>query len=102
MNTYVKDFDKTMQAGVWSKQGNGAFIHSCHTHCEAQSPAWNHFAVNGVTMQQAVSAWWKSSGEDAAASHSYSPCLYRLHSKPHACNPSCGVKMAAHENALLV
>lgn len=58
-------------------QGNGAFIHSCHTHCEAQSPAWNNFKINGLSMQQLNSKWWNSDFKQyvfvrrtAAASHS--------------------------------
>ena len=40
-------------AATYNKPGNGAFIHSCHTHCEAQSGSWNSFKIGGVSMQQA-------------------------------------------------
>merc|ERR1712118_387675 len=37
MNQYITDFDGIMQGkATYTKAGNGAFIHSCHTHCEAQ------------------------------------------------------------------
>jgi hypothetical protein len=59
MNEYISDFDAIMgAASAYSKPGNGAFIHSCHTHCEAQGPDWNKFSVNGTTIQEAVHKWW--------------------------------------------
>ena len=71
--------------------GNGAFIHSCHTHCEAQTdPLWNTFAVGGVTIQQAVSRGWAADGSEPAAKHSYSPCQYKTGVGKHECNPTCG------------
>jgi len=94
MNQYIEDYDRDTQGGsqgVYDKAGNGAFIHSCHTHCEAQDDtAFNKFAVNGVTMQQALSKWWKSAGTDPAKDHSYQPCLYKDGpSPPRQCNPTC-------------
>lgn len=63
MNTWISDFVTTIKAGpAFSKAGNGAFLHSCHTHCEAHSANWNKFAIGGVTIQQAVSKWWNSDG----------------------------------------
>jgi len=78
LNDYISDFDATLRgSSTFSKAGNGAFVVSCHTHCEAQSDSfWKTFAVNGVTMQEAFSAWWKSEDEPAEK-HSYSPCFYR-------------------------
>ena len=50
MNTYIDDFETKMNSTTtFSKAGNGAFIHSCHTHCEAQSGSWNSFKINGVS-----------------------------------------------------
>eukprot|EP00051_Salpingoeca_urceolata_P028230 m.485760 g.485760 ORF g.485760 m.485760 type:complete len:453 (+) comp23953_c0_seq1:161-1519(+) len=92
MNQYIVDFRSAMEVqgqATYSKNGNGAFVHSCHTHCEAQSPAWNKFAIGGVTIQQAVSKWWNSDGKDTAEEHTYTPCLYKSTSK-HECNPTCG------------
>ena len=90
MNRYITDFDQIMQSkATYSKPGNGAFIHSCHTHCEAQSGSWNKFSIGGRTMQQAASLWWNS-GLEAAANHSYTPCSYHTAAgTPHKCNPTC-------------
>eukprot|EP01059_Diplonema_ambulator_P021160 TRINITY_DN351_c0_g1_i1.p1 TRINITY_DN351_c0_g1~~TRINITY_DN351_c0_g1_i1.p1 ORF type:complete len:447 (+),score=151.38 TRINITY_DN351_c0_g1_i1:198-1343(+) len=74
MNKYIDYFNTAMQsAGTYSKNGNGAFIHSCHTHCEAQnSGEWLKFSVNNVTMQQAVSKWWNGNGPAI----NFEPCHY--------------------------
>jgi len=89
-HTSVDDDSPEAHTGPYNKPGNGAFIHSCHTHCEAQSDAFDKFAVNGVTMQQAVSKWWNSDGTESAESHSYAPCEYKDgETGPRACNPTC-------------
>lgn len=93
MNQYIADFETKMNvngAATYNKPGNGAFIHSCHTHCEAQSGSWNSFKIGGVSMQQAVSKWWNSDGTDPASKHSYTPCSYNDGAAgPRKCNPTC-------------
>jgi len=93
MNQYIADFETKMNtngAATYTKPGNGAFVHSCHTHCEAQGGSWNSFKINGVSMQQAVSKWWNSDGTDPAAQHSYTPCSYKEGAAgPRKCNPTC-------------
>eukprot|EP00730_Choanoeca_flexa_P004570 TRINITY_DN11735_c1_g9_i1.p1 TRINITY_DN11735_c1_g9~~TRINITY_DN11735_c1_g9_i1.p1 ORF type:complete len:438 (+),score=79.87 TRINITY_DN11735_c1_g9_i1:69-1316(+) len=88
MIEYERDFMSNMtNAPTFKRQGNGAFIYSCHTHCAAQSSAYNTFKVNGVSMQEAVLKWWQSE-DDAAENHTYTPCEYN-HSEPYRCNPTC-------------
>eukprot|EP00930_Biecheleria_cincta_P077171 TRINITY_DN64444_c0_g1_i1.p1 TRINITY_DN64444_c0_g1~~TRINITY_DN64444_c0_g1_i1.p1 ORF type:complete len:459 (+),score=81.44 TRINITY_DN64444_c0_g1_i1:63-1439(+) len=100
MDDYIADFNSIMQGKTtYRKSGNGAFIHSCETHCEAQSPQWNTFKIGGVSMQEAVSIWWRSKNE-SASKHSYTPCFY-YESTPHACNPSCHAA-SGHEQMLMV
>ena len=92
MNNYIDDFEATLRSarGVYDKAGNGFFAHSCHTHCEAQDDkAWTTFTVNGLTMQQAFSKWWRSSGDEPSAAHSYEACRYNEDSTPRKCNPTC-------------
>ena len=64
MDRYVMDFVATIKAAApFSAPGNGAFIVSCHTHCEAQSDSdFTKFRIGGVSIQQAVSKWWNSEG----------------------------------------
>merc|ERR1740117_1183354 len=93
----MKEFDDKMHLGeTYSQPGNGAFVHSCHMHCEAQSPYYNTIEINGVTMQQAVSKWWNSHSEPSA-DHSYTPCQYNTDALPHMCNPTCLPKSHAPE-----
>lgn len=92
MNNYIADFSTIINAtNTYNKPGNGAFIHSCHTHCEAQSDdMFTKFAVDGVTMQHAVSKWWNSNGNDPSSMHTYRPCSYKTNPlTPHTCNPTC-------------
>ena len=91
MNDYIGDFEADLRGGkgTYSAPGNGAFVHSCHTHCEAQNDEqYTRFAIGGVTMQQAVSKWWSAEPMEPAAAHTYSPCLYNP-AAPHKCNPTC-------------
>ena len=90
MNGYMQDFASIMKGkATYFRPGNGAFIHSCHTHCEAQNDAmFMGFAVANVTMRQAVAAWWAADRHAPASEHSYSACAYK-ESTPHMCNPTC-------------
>ena len=91
MNAYQNDFMETMNASqTYSKNGNGAFIHSCHMHCEAQGDAqFDGITVGGVSMKAAVSKWWHGTGSDPAINTV--PCQYKGGSaSPRACNPTCG------------
>jgi STAM-binding protein len=50
---YATDFVAALEAGpTLNSAQNGAFIHTCHTHCEAFEDSWSSLAINGVTMQQ--------------------------------------------------
>ena len=90
MNTYITDFSSIISsAPTYSKPGNGAFIHSCHTHCEAQSDAWNNFKIGGMSMQEWHSKWWNSDFKQPAAGLTTQPCQYNSDKKPRKCNKSC-------------
>lgn len=87
MDQYEVDFQaKLSSSGTYSRAGNSAFIHSCHTHCEAQGGQFNSITVNGVSMQQAVSTWWNEPANTPA--QNYQACQYAVTS-PHKCNPTC-------------
>ena len=89
MNQYMDDFVAVLEdAPTFHAPGNGAFIHSCHTHCDGIAGGWGNFKIDGVAMGEAAWAWWTSDGTDAASKHTYTPCRYRSTS-PHRCNPSC-------------
>jgi len=94
MNSYMVDFTHVLQgAGTYAKLGNGAFVPSCSTHCEAQDDhAWSAFKISGVSMKQAVSRWW----------HSYIDCLYHPETSPHRCNPTCAMASSREHSVLVV
>ena len=78
MIQYEVDFMNAVNGSkTYVADGNGAFIYSCHTHCAGQYNAdFTGFAVDGVTMQQAISSWWASDFTAPAADHIHEPCLY--------------------------
>lgn len=95
VNQFIRDFSSTLEASPsFAKAGNGAFIHSCHLHCEGlQNPHWTNIRVQNVSMRQAVLLWWRSDGMPAAA-HVYRPCQYKQGGPdgsewPYQCNPTC-------------
>eukprot|EP01060_Flectonema_neradi_P023432 TRINITY_DN3168_c1_g1_i1.p1 TRINITY_DN3168_c1_g1~~TRINITY_DN3168_c1_g1_i1.p1 ORF type:complete len:419 (+),score=77.28 TRINITY_DN3168_c1_g1_i1:53-1309(+) len=95
LNDYLDDFNKILTTiPTYSKNGNGAFIHSCQTHVEAKSDShWVTFAVNGVTMQQAVSKWWTGPITAPASTNVYSPCHLKTGDNvTRTCNPTCVAK----------
>lgn len=99
LNHWVDDFQHAFKnTTTFSKPGNGAFLHSCHTHCEAQDDhLFKTFAVGGVTMQQAISKWWRSDFSEPAEQHSYTPChLHAEEGKTRRCNPTCAPHAAAN------
>ena len=55
---------------TFTKPGNGGFIESCLEHCAAQgSIDANKYAIDGVTMTQALTAWWNDVDTAPAQSH---------------------------------
>lgn len=94
MNDYMSDFKATMASkAAFSRPGNGAFVHSCFTHCEAQNDHdFTTFTVGGYTMQRAVSQWWASDVSAPAIQNTHmeaSGCNYSESWPHHPCNPTC-------------
>ena len=57
-----------------SVNGNGYFLHSCYLGVYSMSgrgnmSVWNIISVGGVTLREAVSAWWASDGTAAPMLH---------------------------------
>jgi len=90
MIQYENDFVKAFDVPTSQAAGNGGFVYSCHTHCAASSNSYyTQFAINNVTMEQAVSNWWNAPVTDPASAHTYTPCTYN-DKLPYRCNPTCG------------
>lgn len=85
--SFIDDMNVTATAQA---AGNGGFIVSCHTHCEAQSSGWTQFKIGGVSIMEAVGAWIASGSNAPAAENWHWDCQYHADSSPHNCNPTCG------------
>lgn len=83
---FITDMNGTTTAGT---PGNGGFLVSCHTHCEAQSSAWQSFEIGGVSISAAVATWMAATSPQPAADNFHWDCEYNVNA-PHQCNPTCG------------
>jgi len=96
----LADWSANLTEGKASRQGEGAFIESCLEHVAEQNHhMYDGYAIDGVSMQQALGRWWLSDSEPAAQ-HIYRPCQLSL-TPPHQCNPSCssGVRVVRAETS---
>lgn len=89
MNDYIENLAERMDRKTYHKDGNGSFIHSCHTHGEGyEDEYWVKFKVDGVSMREAVGKWWNSDMDKPAMN--YKPCLFATEEKEkRQCNQTC-------------
>ena len=58
MNGYMDAFVGALnRSAPFHAPGFGAFVHSCHDHCDGIAGGYPSFKIGGVTMQQATSKW---------------------------------------------
>jgi hypothetical protein len=75
---------------------SGGFVESCLEHVAAQmNRGIDGIQIAGVSMRQALSAWWNDDGVGArggiaaaAGTHWHLPCTV-TQAAPHQCNPTC-------------
>jgi len=86
---YGDDFVTQLTSiATWNKPGNGAFIHSCYTHCDSViANWWELITINGTSERNALHKWWISNQTTPAATNNYLPCRYPIPFKN--CNPTC-------------
>ena len=101
---YERDFVRDVRASpAFGRAGAGGFIESCVEHCEAMADGWQtvNSTRDGVTMQQALTAWWNQDGvvdpgrpgaPRPAEGHWHLPCSVNVEGPVGQCNPSCTVK----------
>ena len=80
---YQRAFRATALAATAHSPRNGAYLHSCFTHCGDCRPK---LLVNGTRLSDAVSRWWRS----APGPHVYTDCNL-LADAPHPCNAGCAL-----------
>lgn len=89
---YQKDFLADLTSSPsFSRRGNGGFVESCIEHVAAQGTAFNTYKndASGLTMQQALTAWWQSGLTAPATQHWQMPCMLHASGPFGQCNPSC-------------
>ena len=80
------DFRATVAAhAAFARTGNGLYAYSCIDHGAEILGKWNQIAIHGVTIRAALTQWFFSDNEPAAA-HTYTDCT--LNGK-YQCNPTC-------------
>ena len=83
---FEADFVATItRAPTFHKEGNGAFIHSCFSHCAGSGPSFATINVDETSMKDAFSAWWNGAPNRQA---NFRPCAVQGPGKA-ACNPTC-------------
>ena len=90
LNQYMVDFTTTVQGEApFRQRGNGAFIVSCYTHCEALE-SWNTFCNQWHLHAARRSPCGGIASKSLLKKHTYIDCTaYHADKQPHACNPSC-------------
>ena len=89
---YQRDFLFDLKASeAFARPGNGGYIESCIEHVAGQTRAYNTYRspASGLTMQQALTAWWDSGFKEPAAKHWQLPCMLHTGGDFGQCNPSC-------------
>lgn len=92
VNNYYTEFISAMNnTATAANPQNGAFISSCHTHCEAVGSGWATFTVGGVAMRDAVAQWMSSGSYPSTSGPQFHwDCFYNPTGTPRSCNPTCG------------
>lgn len=92
-NNYRAEFIASLNlTGTASVAGNGGFLTSCHTHCEAQvDNDYVGFEIGGVSLKQAIYAWMDADPSAPAGENFYWDCEYNDNSSDWGCNPTCAV-----------
>lgn len=70
----------------YTRRGEGGFISTCNLHSVYKWDEFYHYAINGVTMDKAVGAWWSS--PDKAQAQWMLPCKFN-DKPPYQCENSC-------------
>jgi hypothetical protein len=79
--SFESDFiTRVLEVPGFLHPGNGYFISSCWTHCEAQiNSYWNSITIGGTSMRLAVEAWYTQQGTapraDASAASALDPAV---------------------------
>ena len=72
--------------------GNGAFLSSCFTHCEALYDGfYANYTIGTTKLASAVAHWWSDNPATPSVANQYLDCILDPLKIPRFCNPMCGV-----------
>jgi len=93
LNSFNSDGAQRLRTALnYAHPKSQIFMHSCHFHCGANHfDFWNTWKFDGVTMNEAVSAWWLSNGSLFIGSD-HDPCMWHTNASTVNCNPSCATR----------
>jgi len=86
-NTKWGDDYRTMldKTSVFHNRGNGIYAYSCYYHDAEITGHWNKIKIDGVSIREAFTKWYRSTDEDADK-HTYIDCKINGN---FLCNPTC-------------
>merc|ERR1719183_2366545 len=86
---YLEDFVSSIKStSKYSQKGEGGFLSTCTKHVFYKVDEYSHYASNGVTVEDAISNWWKNLG--TSGSKWYLPCTLDVdHPNNLQCEESC-------------
>lgn len=91
---------RDVRAAIGGRDGNGAFVETCNEHIGGlDGVAFAGYEVGGVTMRDALAAWWRAPPGAPTAEHMRMPCVFAVpgsggtaaRRQHNQCNPSCKV-----------
>jgi len=84
-NGYARDFrEKLTSSKTNTKVGNGAFIHSCFSHCLNSG----NLIIGDVSLPNALLNWWRSNFTEPSEKNTYYDCYWNTN-QPFNCNRFC-------------
>lgn len=93
---YLEDFVLQLQSiAKSSKKGEGGFISTCTAHVFYKLDEYFHYANGKVSVDDAVSDWWRSLGNSGAKPKWHLPCDLKTNSSKCQCEPSCAYRSAS-------
>eukprot|EP00948_MAST-09A_sp_MAST-9A-sp1_P001447 g1447.t1 len=61
MRTFIQQMNTSLsENNILRRNATGAFVNRCYLHqFLVSAPMWNKVKINGITLQEAITEWWK-------------------------------------------
>ena len=99
---YFQNSVTLINAAKSAAPGSGAFITSCHTHCEAQGGGFDSFQIAGTSMMEAVASWMVANKASPApsAAHTYRAFFFFVPASLQRARLACALNFHSHKHSL--